>query len=86
VKEARNQSQIVNKKSISRNTTHRQSLNLQAMLRGEMLEGYGKGRESKQFQDWSDYIITPTPTTENLKFRRTQIIVFTGTSKLTSVI
>jgi len=51
VKEARNQSQIVNKKSISRNTTHRQSLNLQAMLRGEMLEGYGKGRESKQFQD-----------------------------------
>jgi len=34
VKEARNQSQIFNRKSISRNTTHRQSYHLQAMLRG----------------------------------------------------
>jgi len=32
VKEARNQSQIFNRKSISRNTTHRQSYHLQAML------------------------------------------------------
>jgi len=30
--EARNQSQIFNRKSISRNTTHRQSYHLQAML------------------------------------------------------
>jgi len=34
VKEARNQSQIVNRKSISRNTTYRQSYRLQAMLTG----------------------------------------------------
>jgi len=34
LKEARNQSQIFNKKSISRNTTHRQSCHLQAMLTG----------------------------------------------------
>jgi len=34
VKEARNQSQILNRKSISRNTTHRQSYHLQAMLTG----------------------------------------------------
>jgi len=32
VKEARNQSQIFNRKSISRNTTHRQSYHLQAVL------------------------------------------------------
>jgi len=34
VKEARNQSQNLNRKSISRNTTHRQSYHLQAMLTG----------------------------------------------------
>jgi len=34
VKEARSQSQISNKKSISRNTIHRQSYHLQAMLTG----------------------------------------------------
>jgi len=34
VKEARNQSQIFNGKSISRNTTHRQSYHLRAMLTG----------------------------------------------------
>ena len=34
VQEARNQSQIFNRKSISRNTTHRQSYHLQAMLTG----------------------------------------------------
>jgi len=34
VKEARNRSQIFNRKSISRNTTHRQSCHLQAMLTG----------------------------------------------------
>ena len=33
-KEARNHSQIFNRKSISRNTTHRQSYHLQAMLTG----------------------------------------------------
>ena len=36
---ARNQSQIFNRKSNSRNTTHRQSLHLQAMLTGETLKG-----------------------------------------------
>jgi len=34
VKEAKNQSQIFNRKSISRNITHRQSYHLQAMLTG----------------------------------------------------
>jgi len=34
VKEARNQSQILNKKSIARYTTHRQSYHLQAFLTG----------------------------------------------------
>jgi len=34
VKEARNQSQIFDRKSISRHTTHRQSYHLQAMLTG----------------------------------------------------
>jgi len=34
VKEARNQSQIFNRKSISRSTTHRQFYHLQAMLTG----------------------------------------------------
>jgi len=34
VQEARNQSQIFNRKSISRNTTHRRSYHLQAMLIG----------------------------------------------------
>jgi len=34
VKEARNQSQIFNRKSISHNTMHRQSYHLQAMLTG----------------------------------------------------
>jgi len=34
VKEARNQSHIFNRESISRNTTHRQSYHLQAMLTG----------------------------------------------------
>jgi len=37
VKEARNQSQIFNRKSISRNTTRRQSYHLQAMLTGVKL-------------------------------------------------
>jgi len=36
-KEARNQSQIFNRKSISRNTTHRQSYHLQAMPTGEIV-------------------------------------------------
>ena len=47
VKKARNQSQIFNRKSISRNTTHRQSLHLQAMSTGETLKGQHKVRESK---------------------------------------
>ena len=34
MKEARNESQILNRISISRNTTHRQSYHLQAMLTG----------------------------------------------------
>jgi len=34
VKEAKNQSQIFNRKSISRNTTHRQSNHLRAVLIG----------------------------------------------------
>ena len=34
VKEARNQSQFFNRKSSSRNTTHRQAYHLQAMLTG----------------------------------------------------
>jgi len=34
VKEVRNQSQIFNRKSISRHTTHRESYHLQAMLTG----------------------------------------------------
>jgi len=34
VKEARNRSQIFHRKSISRNTTHRQSYHLQAMQTG----------------------------------------------------
>jgi len=34
VKEVRNQSQIFNRRSISRNTPHRQSYHLQAMLTG----------------------------------------------------
>jgi len=39
MKQARNQSQNFNWKSISRNTTHRQSLRLQAMLTSETLKG-----------------------------------------------
>jgi len=35
VKEARNQSQIFNRKSTSRNITHRQSYHLQIILTGE---------------------------------------------------
>jgi len=42
VKEARNQSQIFNRKSISRNTTHRQSYHLQAMLTGVKQKGQHK--------------------------------------------
>jgi len=38
VKQSKNQSQIFNRKSISRNTTHRQCLHLQAMLTGETLK------------------------------------------------
>jgi len=34
VKDARNQSQILNRKSISHNITHRQSYHLQAVLTG----------------------------------------------------
>jgi len=47
VKQERNQSQVFNRKSISHNATHRQSLHLQAMLTGEMLKGWNKGRESR---------------------------------------
>jgi len=39
--------QMSNKKSISRNTTHPQSLNLQAILTCEMLKGSSKSRESR---------------------------------------
>jgi len=39
VKQAGIQYQIFNRKSLSRNTTHRQSLHLQAMLTGETLKG-----------------------------------------------
>jgi len=39
VKQARNQSQIFNKKFISRNTTHRHSLHMQAALTSETSEG-----------------------------------------------
>jgi len=39
VKQARNQSQSFIMKSISRETTHHQSLHLQAMLTGETLKG-----------------------------------------------
>jgi len=39
VKQARNQSQNFNRTSISLNTTHHQSLHLQAMLTGETLKG-----------------------------------------------
>jgi len=53
MKQARNLSQIFNGKSISRNTTHRPSLNLKSILTGEMLKGQNKGRESKQPQDRS---------------------------------
>jgi len=38
---------------ISRNTTYRQSLNLETMLTGETLKGWNKSRESKQSQDKS---------------------------------
>jgi len=43
VKEARNQSQILNMKSISRNTTRRQSYHLQAMLTGVKRTGPTQG-------------------------------------------
>jgi len=39
VKQARNQPQNFNRKSILRNTTHRQSLHLQTVLTGETLKG-----------------------------------------------
>jgi len=39
VNQTRNQSQIFNRKSISRYTTHRQSYHLQAMPAGEALKG-----------------------------------------------
>jgi len=48
--------QVFNRKSISRNTTHRQTLNLQAALTAEMLKDWNLCRESKQTQDWSEYI------------------------------
>jgi len=54
VKQARNQSQNFNRKSISRNATHHHSLDLQAMLTGETLKDKNKVRESKQPQDCSE--------------------------------
>ena len=54
LKQARNLSQFFDRKSISRNTTHRQSLHLQAMLTGETLKGWNKGRESKLPNDCSE--------------------------------
>jgi len=39
LKQARSLQQIFNRKSISRNATHRQSLHLQAVLTGETLKG-----------------------------------------------
>jgi len=39
LKQARNQLQIFNTKSISRNTTHRQSLHQQAFVTSETLKG-----------------------------------------------
>jgi len=39
VKQARNQSQIFNRKSISRNAAHHQTLHLQAMPTGKTLQG-----------------------------------------------
>jgi len=66
------------------NFTHRQSLNLQALLTSETLKGPNKGRESKQTQDWSEYVKTPTATIKTLKLGLSQIIAFTGTSKRTS--
>jgi len=54
VKEARNQSQIFNRKSTSRNITHRQSYHLQEILTGETLKDQNKYRESKQPQDCNE--------------------------------
>ena len=52
VKEARNQSQIFNRKSISRNTTHRQSYHLQAMLTGVIRRKDAEPSESRA--QWAD--------------------------------
>jgi len=54
VKQARNQSQICSRKSISHNTTRHQSLHLQTMLTGETLKGKSKARESNQPQGCSE--------------------------------
>jgi len=67
VKEGRNQSQIFNRKSTSRNITHRQSDHLQEILTGETLKGQNKCRESKQPQDCNE---------KNAQIRRTSMPFF----------
>jgi len=54
VNKARNQLQIFNRKSTSRNITHRQSYHLQEILTGETLKDQNKYRESKQPQDCNE--------------------------------
>jgi len=46
--------QSTNRKSIFRKCTNPQSWNLQETLKGKMLRGSHKSRESKQTQDWKE--------------------------------
>ena len=58
MKEARNQSQNFNRKSILRNTTHCQSHHLQAMLTGLKRRTYGARGFNEVFSDKAKIIVS----------------------------
>ena len=75
---------LSDRKSISLNISHLQSLNLQAILTDETLESWNNSRESKQTQDLN-WINLNTSCCDNSKLENifSQIIKFIGTSNLT---
>jgi len=78
--------QIFNRKMISRNTTHGQSMNLQAMRTGETLKRLKQELIKQKIQDYSEWTTTEVATIKNWKIRLCQIIAFTRTSSMVKAI
>ena len=85
LKEARNQSQSFTRKSISRNTTHRQSYHLQAMLTG-VKRWKAKAMSEKVNNHKTAMKRSQTPTATNKTIYLAQLHAYTEASELTAQI